>query len=81
MVVGIVFAEALLTVLFLCNFVLGPLAVVFVTYALFMRLGYAGSRRAWIKAVALFLICGFGVLAVGYACLVIALSHYPGQTT
>jgi len=78
-VAGIIFADALVGILFLACFVLGPLAAVFVTYALFRKLGFADSRRAWIKATVLFLICALGILAVGYACLLIAFRHYPGE--
>lgn len=73
--VGLIFTNHLDNILFLSNFALGPLAAVFITYALFQKLEYAGSSYAWLKAIGLFLVCALGIFLLFLAGMIISVAH------
>lgn len=77
LIAGLYFADEQLASLYQSSFVLGPITIVFVTYALYKKLSYADKPYAWLRAIGLFLVCAIGIVALGCACLFIGLMHFP----
>lgn len=74
---GLFMSDRAAELLLMSSFALAPLTSVFVTYALFKKLGYAQTSHAWARAILLFLFCAIGIIALFYAWFILVLRHYP----